>query len=54
MMRAENVLKTLTYSPLSNVTWLLAQERFVQFNRHESLKVYIMTSFSQGVICVVH
>ena len=40
MTRTEIVLETLSYSPLSNLTRLLAREHFIQFSSRESFKFY--------------
>jgi len=40
LMTTHVVLETLVYSPCNHLTWLLAQENFVEFSHHESLKLY--------------
>jgi hypothetical protein len=41
MTRTALVLETLVYSPFSHHLWLVAQESFIVFSCHESLRLYI-------------
>jgi hypothetical protein len=49
MMGTEVVPETLV-STYNQLTWLCAQEDFIEFSRHESFKLYVTKSYTHSLL----